>query len=86
MVRIYAQPESKEVYVHINLKSSALELRDFCCLACSAGRVYHSLAEPDSQYTVVLVTFATRVKKRKAEIKIRAFLASCACGQTTGLS
>ena len=31
--------------------------------------------------TVVLVFFATRVKKRKVEIKIRAFLASC--GQTT---
>ena len=32
-----------------NLKNSAEELRDFCCLACSADRVYHSLAESDSQ-------------------------------------
>ena len=30
---------------------------------------------------MVLVIFATQVKKRKAEITIRAFLASC--GQTT---
>ena len=35
-------------------------------------------------YTVVLVIFATRVKGRKAEIKIRSFLASC--GQTTFLT
>ena len=66
--------KSRAVYVHIPLKSSALDHCDFCCLACSPGRVYHSLtysrrvSGPSSRYGSPKSAKAVVEKVRKSAV------------------